>query len=63
VVVRAITLYQKACDGGAMKGCFDLGYVYGEGIGVTKDTTKATALYQRACNGGVAIACSMARHP
>lgn len=49
---KAMSLYQKACDGGLMVGCYFLGDMYENGEGVTKDSAKAAALYQQACEGG-----------
>ena len=56
---RTVDLYQRACDGGDMKRCIDLGVMYEQGRGVAAlDETKAVALYQRACDGGNANGCS-----
>jgi hypothetical protein len=52
-----MTLYQKACDGGDAQGCFNLGVMYENGRGVTKDQAKAAQLYQKACDGGDAQGC------
>ena len=34
---QARELYQKACDGGEMQGCFNLGLAFMKGHGVAKD--------------------------
>ena len=34
---RAVELYKKACDGGNMYGCHNLGVMYTSGNGVEKD--------------------------
>jgi hypothetical protein len=44
---KAVALYQKACDGGTMRGCNNLGVLYEQGTGAVKDATKAAALYQK----------------
>ena len=51
-------LYKKACDGGDVKGCFNLGTLYEKGEGVEKDFSKAIQLYKKACDGGVANGCA-----
>jgi hypothetical protein len=43
---------QQACDGGEMRGCYDLGIMYEDGDGVPQDSRRAAELYQQACNGG-----------
>jgi TPR repeat protein len=42
----------QACDGGNMNGCANLGTVYAQGVGLTRDTAKAAALFHKACDGG-----------
>jgi TPR repeat protein len=54
---RAV-VHQKACDGGDARGCFNLGFVYANGEGVTKDLARAAELYQKACEGGDANGCN-----
>jgi len=52
---RALPLANKACDGGVLEGCYNLGLLY-----MTEppaDDAKAVALFQRACEGGVPQAC------
>jgi len=36
-VVRALALCKRACDGGNLNGCADLGTLYANGTGVAKD--------------------------
>jgi uncharacterized protein len=47
---RAVTLFQRACDAGNMRGCTNLGLSYeiGQG-GLPKSAVRAMALQQRAC--------------
>ena len=49
---KAAAFYKKACDGGHMDGCVQLGLLYAEGDGVVKDPAKAKALFEKACDGG-----------
>jgi len=49
---KAIQLFEKACNGGVMIGCSNLGVGYENGVGVNKDYTKAAELYKKACEGG-----------
>jgi TPR repeat protein len=54
---EALPYYQKACDSGNVDGCANLGFLYGNGQGVTKDDFKASTLLQKACDGGHAEGC------
>jgi hypothetical protein len=55
--VRVVALRQ-ACDGGNLNGCADLGVMYANGTGVTKDEVRAVALYKQACDGGSLNGCA-----
>ena len=55
---RARTLFEKACDGGAMEGCYNLGFLYEEAAGVAEDLGRARALFEKACNGGSMEGCA-----
>ena len=57
---RVLKLYQLACDGGAMAGCQELGWMYGLGRNGTppQDWTRAAELYRLACDGGYLEGCS-----
>ena len=55
---KAVELYKKACDGGKMSGCFNLGIMYASGNGVEKDFKKAAELLKKACDGGEMFGCS-----
>jgi|KBSMisStaDraftv2_1062788.scaffolds.fasta_scaffold1191868_2 hypothetical protein len=57
---KAMALYKKACIGGEMTGCYDLGVCDQVGCGVARDEAKAAALFQQACSGGVKGACLQA---
>ncbi len=46
---EAIELYTKACDGGDMHSCINLGLLYGSGDGVKQDARKAKELFVEAC--------------
>lgn len=54
---QAFRFYTKACDGGMMGACNDLGVLYQNGLGVRQDGAQALELYVRACDGGVGLGC------
>ncbi len=55
---RAIDLYHRACEGGEMRGCFNLGRLYEHGdIGGGPSPGDARTYYERACTGGYRAAC------
>ena len=54
---KAAELFKKACDGGNMRGCSNLGTMYDDGIGVEKNEQKAVELYKKACDGGKVLGC------
>ena len=56
---KAAELYKKACDGGNMSGCFNLGIMYANGNGVEKDLGKAAELFKKACDSDIADGCRM----
>ena len=47
----------KACDGGSLPTCVNLGVMYDEGHGVEKSPTKAFELFKKACDLGLNYAC------
>ncbi|MCI7549280.1 MAG: sel1 repeat family protein, partial [Campylobacter sp.] len=49
---KAAELLKKACDGGNMRGCYNLGVMYSNGNGVEKNKQKAAELYKKVCDGG-----------
>jgi len=49
---KAINLFGKACDGGFIDGCYNLGIMYDNGDGVRQDKRKAKELFGKACDGG-----------
>jgi len=55
---EARPLIQKACDGGDMVGCSNLGWLYLEGQGVPKDYVQARLFFQMACDGGEMEGCN-----
>ena len=54
---KAFESFKKACDGGDMLGCSNLGSMYADGKGVEKDLGKAAELFKKACNGGEMLGC------
>jgi hypothetical protein len=58
--IKAVKLYQRACDGGDAFGCAMLGKMHTEGFGdLPKEDTKSAELYQRACDGDNALGCKL----
>ena len=55
---KAVTLFNKACEGGNATGCNNLGLMYDNGQGVKQDYHQAVKLYTKACEGGNAAGCS-----
>ncbi|HFN3310420.1 TPA: tetratricopeptide repeat protein [Campylobacter lari] len=56
--INAIKYYKQACDLNNGFGCFSLGFIYGDGLGVKKDNFKAAELYQKACDLNEGSGCS-----
>jgi TPR repeat protein len=56
---RVVGLIQRACDGGDVMACYQLGQAYGDGAPglVEPDATRATSLYEKGCAGDFAQAC------
>ena len=54
---KAFESFKKACDGGNMRACFNLGAMYEYGNGVEKNEQKAAELYKKACDGGEMFGC------
>ncbi len=50
--------YQKACNGGAPKGCFELGAMLESGRGGPRDKVRAGEFYDLACEGGYDKGCT-----
>ncbi|MGI9079153.1 MAG: serine/threonine-protein kinase [Gemmatimonadaceae bacterium] len=56
-MVRAVSLYERGCEGGGGDACNGLGVHLYRGEGVTQDIPRALTLYQKACTAGAAVAC------
>ncbi len=56
--VDARPLFVQSCDGGEMKACNYLGYLYAKGLGGAHDTKKARDVYQKACDQGTLSSCA-----
>jgi hypothetical protein len=54
---KAVDLFNKACHAGSAASCVNLGYMYENGQGVTKDDSHAAALYSEGCDAGNALGC------
>ena len=55
---KAVVLFTAMCDKGNFVGCTTLGWMYGNGEGVEKDSLKAEAFYKKACDGNDALGCA-----
>jgi serine/threonine-protein kinase len=51
-------LFNRACEGGEMKACNYLGYVYAQGLGGPVDADAARKIYQKACDQGNLLSCT-----
>ncbi|MDU7693462.1 MAG: SEL1-like repeat protein [Helicobacter sp.] len=54
----AFSFFTQACDNGDPAGCFALGTMFVNGIGIQKDLQKAERYYEVGCSGGDPTACS-----
>ena len=54
---EARPLFRKACDGGDMGGCSNLGILYQNGQGGARDYAQARIAYRKACDGGTMAGC------
>jgi len=54
----ARTYLTMACDGGVAAGCHNLGVLWADGHGGTKDAARARALYKQACSLGHHLGCT-----
>jgi TPR repeat protein len=55
---EAKPLFEKACDGGDLPGCVQLGELYESGYGVTQDHSQARMFFQKACDGKEMLGCT-----
>jgi TPR repeat protein len=55
---EASPLLDKACTGGSGEACKDLGNLYHDGNGVTKDGSRAASLYSKACGASAPMGCN-----
>ncbi|CAA6815051.1 MAG: Unknown protein [uncultured Sulfurovum sp.] len=50
-------LLTTVCEKGKMEACYNLGLMYAQGEGITKNKAKAIELFQKACDGGIEEGC------
>jgi tetratricopeptide (TPR) repeat protein len=55
---QARTLFAKACDGGEMRACNYLGFLYAQGLGGPQSAQSARDVYQKACDQGTLSSCA-----
>ena len=58
--VRAIALYERACEIGERDSCFIAARLLAAGEGMAPDRDKALALFVQMCDDGMALACTRA---
>ncbi|HEY0190648.1 MAG TPA: tetratricopeptide repeat protein, partial [Kofleriaceae bacterium] len=58
--LRATDAYQKACDGGVLEACRNLGVMLRDGRGVPVDLARAGTLLDKACKARIPQACTAA---
>jgi hypothetical protein len=51
-------LFEQGCNGGEMRACNNLGYLYARGLGGPQDARKARDAYRKACNQGILSSCA-----
>jgi TPR repeat protein len=54
----AVEGFRNKCDRGDALGCYNLGYRYEKGKGITKSESRAASLYQQSCDMGEKLACN-----
>ena len=59
-VLRAIALYERACEIGERDSCFIAARLLAAGEGIAPDRDKALALFAQMCDDGMALACTRA---
>jgi TPR repeat protein len=55
---RTRDLLDRACAGGVLDACAELGALYRFGDGVERNVERARALYEQACDGGSLVGCT-----
>lgn len=57
-VEKAVSLWQRGCDGGGTEACVKLGNLYAKGREVERDWEKAEKLFKKACDAGDMRGCN-----
>ena len=57
--IQAFRFFTKACEGGSMVACSNLGFLYQNGQGVKQNGAKALELYGKACDLGYQDGCEV----
>ncbi len=55
--VNVIELFRRGCAGGDAEGCWNLGLLFRDGVGVTKNDAEAVRRFKLACDGGARLGC------
>ena len=54
---QAVSFFRQDCDGGTAGGCYYLGLLYLDGLGVERDVRRAILLFEKACAGKIDESC------
>jgi TPR repeat protein len=57
LLTRALSAYEKDCDGGFPESCVSLGAMYEAGQGMMRSVKTASGYYKTACDAGEATGC------
>jgi TPR repeat protein len=57
---RAVSLYERACDGGDSSSCMQAGVLLANGEALPRDVPRARALFEKACKAGQSLGCENA---
>ncbi|MDD2369221.1 MAG: hypothetical protein PHQ90_07965 [Sulfuricurvum sp.] len=55
---KSVEAFTQACSENNFKGCYELGKMYENGMGVAQNKYEAGTLYAQACRGGESLGCS-----
>lgn len=60
---QAVPLYEKACTGGHLDACNNLGHLLARSATFPNDPKRAFQLFMRSCKGGLAVGCGSVGEP
>jgi uncharacterized protein len=56
--VDVFAMFKRACAGGDPEGCWSLGMLFSNGLGVRKNDAEAYRYFELACTGGAKLGCT-----